>query len=332
MLFVYKQTGIIGCKGETVCRKENVMKKKILFCILAIFTCISLVGCGDGSNYNKAADYEEEGDYSAALEIYETIPDYKDSKERITYCESMISAIDSFDKAKETLNQKNSELDEEIAKAENLIAEGKTPLDEELKPALETAISDAKAAKVNVPEMPETADEISSEAKKMEEADYTDSLDSLSSAYTDLDKSIRQYELVDAPEESYVVECLHNVPDVEDISAVTEETDPNGLLNKAGSYTAFVIFSSDLVDQSDVLGDTIAEKGTACGGGVEVFANVEDAEKRDEYLGTFDGTIVRPGSHKVVGTVIVRTSDELTASQQKELEENVIAALTDLGE
>ena len=36
------------------------------------------------------------------------------------------------------------------------------------------------------------------------------------------------------------------------------------------------------------------------------------------------------GSHTVVGTTIVRTSDELTASQQKELETKLINSLVEL--
>lgn len=43
-----------------------------------------------------------------------------------------------------------------------------------------------------------------------------------------------------------------------------------------------------------------------------------------------DGGIFSPGSHRVVGTVIIRTSNQLTASQQKELEEKLIASLTEL--
>jgi hypothetical protein len=36
------------------------------------------------------------------------------------------------------------------------------------------------------------------------------------------------------------------------------------------------------------------------------------------------------GTNKVVGTLLVRTSDELTASQQKKLEKNIINALINL--
>lgn len=60
------------------------------------------------------------------------------------------------------------------------------------------------------------------------------------------------------------------------------------------------------------------------------YPNASDAEKRNDYLASFDGSIFASGSHTVVGTVLVRTSDELTASQQKALEANIIAELTNI--
>ena len=133
--------------------------------------------------------------------------------------------------------------------------------------------------------------------------------------------------MVNAPSEAYIISCLKNVSNVVDVSAVSEENDPNGNLNKAGGYTAQVYFTSDLINQNSVYGSSIIEKGTDCGGSIEVYATVEDAEKRNAYLGGFDGSLFASGSHTVLGTVIVRTSDELTASQQKEMEANIISAL-----
>ena len=57
---------------------------------------------------------------------------------------------------------------------------------------------------------------------------------------------------------------------------------------------------------------------------------MEDAEKRRDYLATYDGTIYANGTHTVIGTVLVRTSNKLTATQQKELEQKVIDAFTRL--
>jgi len=74
----------------------------------------------------------------------------------------------------------------------------------------------------------------------------------------------------------------------------------------------------------------LIDKGTDAGGEIEVYANEEDAIKRNDYLAAFDGGILSSRSHRVVGTVVIRISDELTASQQKALEEKVLNALSAL--
>lgn len=107
--------------------------------------------------------------------------------------------------------------------------------------------------------------------------------------------------------------------------------DPNGNLSKAGGYTACVYFSSDLVNQDEVYGDTVIDKGTDGGGAVEVYSSVEDANTRNDYLASFDGAgFLASGSHSVVGTVVIRTSDNLTATQQKEMEANIYNSLVEL--
>ena len=133
--------------------------------------------------------------------------------------------------------------------------------------------------------------------------------------------------LVDNPTQEYVIECLEKVPGILEIEAVTEDTDPMKNLNKPGWYTAHIYFSYQFVNQEDVYGDDLIDKGTDAGGSVEVYKTKEDANKRNEYLSTFDGGVLSSGSHTVVGTCVVRTSDELTASQQKLLESNIIFAL-----
>ena len=87
-----------------------------------------------------------------------------------------------------------------------------------------------------------------------------------------------------------------------------------------------------MINQDDITGSTIIEKGTDCGGSIEVYSVAEDAVARNDYLASFDGGIFASGSHIVVGTVLVRTSNELTASQQKEIEANIITALTEIAD
>lgn len=133
------------------------------------------------------------------------------------------------------------------------------------------------------------------------------------------------------PTEAFIVERLSGLPNITGMEAVTEDNDPNGNLNKQGGYTATVYFASDLVDQSNVYGKTIVDKGTEAGGAIEVYPTVEDANKRNEYLAGFDGAgMLSSGSHSVVGTIVIRTSDKLTASQQKEMEKNIYNSLIEI--
>ena len=112
---------------------------------------------------------------------------------------------------------------------------------------------------------------------------------------------------------------------------MTEENDPNHHLNKPRGYTAAIFFSySKVRDQyGQYAGKNSIEKGTAGGGCIEVFANAEDANARNDYLSSFDGNgLFDSGSHEVVGTVLIRTSHDLTATQQKELTAEIKSALT----
>lgn len=103
-------------------------------------------------------------------------------------------------------------------------------------------------------------------------------------------------------------------------------------MNKAGGYTAAIYFASSQIKEEDKLwlDGTIIENGTDGGGCIEVYATEDDAIKRRDYLAIFDGTRTASGTHTVVGTVLVRTSNCLTASQQKELEKKIIDNLTQL--
>ena len=307
------------------------MKKKFLLICLALLMCFGLSGC-KSTDYNDAIKLEEAKDYSSAATIYEELGEYKDSKEHLEYCNNMMDVIEKYNAARTVAEEKNVELDNAISAAEALILEGEPALDETLIPVLETVVSEAKAAKQSITEMPETENEIISVNDALNGIDYSDILSNLSEKQAALERSIKQYALVNAPTEAYIIECLKKVPNVIDISAVTEDNDPNGHLNKTGGYTAQVYFSSDLINQDEIGGITVIDKGTDCGGSIEVYSTVKDANSRNDYLASFDGGIFASGSHIVVGTVLVRTSDKLTASQQKEMEANIIAILTEISD
>lgn len=341
------------------------MKKRIA-ATLILTLCVMLSGC-KGSDYKEALAYQESGDYASAIAIFEQLGEYKDasskleecrkivsynealelmeekdfsgalvkftdlgsfrdSSEKKAFCEEMLSAVNAFEAAAGELSSKNDALDFAISTANEIVSE--KALDKSIQSTLKTAISEAKAAKVDIPEMPDTAVEIAAKAKEMTDTDYTDCIENLNCCRESFKKSIKQYSLVNNPTEEYVINCLKTVPGVLEISAATEENDPNGKLGKARGYTAAVYFSHENVNQSAIYGNSILEKGTDCGGQIEVYANEADANMRNQYLATYDGTIFASGSHTVLGTCVIRTSNELTASKQRELEANIIDALT----
>lgn len=240
------------------------------------------------------------------------------------------AAQDAFTNEVTRLTNQFAERDAAIQSAQAIVDSGEKAYVEALIPSLETAISNAKAVNVELPEMPSKLEDIKAETEKLKTVDCTESLNALELAKQNAEYSIQREKLVTAPTEAYVIERLRTVDAVKDISAVTETNDPNGNLNKQGGYTAQVYFSSPWVDQSQVYGDSLIDKGTDAGGSIEVYRTKEEATNRETYLAAFDGGILASGSHTVIGTVLVRTSDELTASQQKELETKLIQALIHL--
>lgn len=245
-------------------------------------------------------------------------------------------AVEAYNVVVSHIQEKNDQLDGEIKKLQELVDNEDKPLDETIIDTAKEALKNAGASKIVIGEMPKATKDILSRTKELSTpVDYSDELTSLSTAYTNLENSKKQYKQVVNPSEEFVMQRILTVDDVADARAVTEDQDPNGNLHKAGGYTSTIYFESKTVNQSDVYvsgeyADVLIDKGTDAGGAIEVYENVEDAEKRRDYLATYDGTIFANGTHTVIGTVLVRTSNELTATQQKELEQKVIDALTRL--
>lgn len=252
----------------------------------------------------------------------------------LTGCDSeeTKAAKESFKNEVARIQANYDALGAEIATAQELVITEEVPLDETLKPALEDTISDAKTIEFENPPMPSSAEEINAAAEELKSINYDDKIQALKDAETALSNSIEQRKLVTAPSEAFVIERLRGIDGVGEIAALTEETDGNGLLGKTGTYYAKVDFASPWIKDpySIYSGKSVAENSTAGGGSVEVFETEELAEKRNDYLATFDGGWLSSGSHKVLGTLVVRTSNELTASQQKKLEADIVASLTKL--
>lgn len=326
---------LTACKGSDYKKAIELQEAQDFLTAASIYetlgdyqdASIRLAECKNMISYNEAVAYQDNKDFTAAAKMFEELGSFLDSESRLSICNEMNEAIKLFGDALTSLEEKNNRLDDMISAANDVVFSEDPAIDETLRPALETAISETKAAKVSAPNLPETADEIIATSNSLLALDYSEVVSKLNEKQNSLESSIKQYALVDAPDEAYVITCLKRVPGVIDITAATEDNDPNGNLNKAGGYTAAVFFSHGNVNQSEVYGTTLIEKGTDAGGQIEVYSTLEDAIKRNTYLAAFDGTIFASGSHYVLGTVVVRTSNMLTASQQKELEANIIAEL-----
>ncbi|EOT43572.1 hypothetical protein [Enterococcus columbae] len=234
-------------------------------------------------------------------------------------------ATQSFNHTVTQIKQNNKKLKESIADVQETISSKKKPLDPNTLTAATTAITKARVKIVKIPNIPSKTEEIKTTTKKLNsKLDITTCLSDLQNSHTNLQNSIKQLTQVTNPSEAFVVERLTGLPNITGMEAVTEGNDPNGNLNKQGGYTSTVYFSSDLVNQEDVFGSTIVDKGTEAGGAIEVYRTEKDAQKRETYLAAFDGAgPFNSGSHKVLGTIVIRTSDKLAASQQKTLEQNI---------
>jgi hypothetical protein len=134
---------------------------------------------------------------------------------------------------------------------------------------------------------------------------------------------------ITVPTYEWVENRLNKVDGVTGTQAVTANNDPEGLLGKEGGYTDCVYFTVKEISASAVPGKNIVEKGTDAGGAVEVYASLEEARARCDYLGGFDGTVLYSGSYAIVGTMVIRTSYKLTNQQQIDLTSAIATAMVE---
>lgn len=237
-----------------------------------------------------------------------------------------------FNAAVKEVEAKNTELTSAMNDAQKILDKKEAVYDNTTKEAFITTLSDAKAAQRKIPDLPKKTADINAETKKLSEPlDYSSVINAISEKQTAYQNSVLQMKQITNPNEDFIIQRLKGIPNISGYQAVTEDHDPNGNLNKQGGYTSTVYFSTPLIDQSSVYGNDIVDKGTECGGAIEVYASEEDAEKRDSYLASFDGAgMLNSGSHKVLGTIVIRTSTKLTATQQNEFTNNITNKLLEL--
>lgn len=143
-----------------------------------------------------------------------------------------------------------------------------------------------------------------------------------------LTESIKLVEQITVPDESWLIERLQSVDGIKEIEAIAEDNDPNGMLNKEDGYVSCIYFSYAKVKDSAVPGKTVIDKGTDCGGAIENYRTLEEAENRVEYLKGFDDTVLYSGSYAIVGTMVIRTSYLLNDEEQYDLTDAITQAIT----
>lgn len=130
------------------------------------------------------------------------------------------------------------------------------------------------------------------------------------------------------PKESWVIKRLERIEGIEGLQAVTEKKDPNNMLGIKGGYTSCVYFNHKDISLNIVTGNDIVEKGTDCGGAIEVYEDKEAAEMRCNYLLQYDNTLLYSGSYAILGTIVIRTSALLTDEKQVELTNKIFEEFT----
>lgn len=142
-----------------------------------------------------------------------------------------------------------------------------------------------------------------------------------------------------APTAESIVSAVQKVNTVSSACITNEDNDPNGKLGKPGTYFIKVTFrdsrsTADNLMYDESLGsqreakDT-CEVGNDAGGSVEVFRTQDDAKRRGEELQSMAGGFFDSGTSKVINTSVIRTSSEMKASEQKDLEAQLVTALTE---
>lgn len=293
----------------------------------------------------------------AFKEYSKVVVNYQDCVEQ--YNES----VSSYNEIANKIIATNEEYTVAIDGAQKTIDSGNIPYNEKTMTTLSETLKDARNQMVDTPTLYKTAkkytvdeslskssekkingvvdklngkiDSMNKDKKTMDSVvkelnvpDYSSTLNTIKEQKEDLEESYAVQKQIMNPTQDWVLSKLNNVNDISNIACATEDNDPNGNLGKDGGYTAQIYFSSSLLGTQTLAGDKLIDEGTDAGGSIEVYQNVEDAKRRNEYLSTFDGTVVSAGKHAVLGTMVVRASSELTASKQNKFMDELVAALT----
>lgn len=204
-------------------------------------------------------------------------------------------------------------------------------LDESLNKSLASKISEAnESLNAEKSEIVSATSEVGEESTALSVPDYSKIIAEIKDEEELLENSYAIQKQITNPTQDFVLAKINNVENIANVACATEENDPNGKLGKDGGYTAQIYFSSPLLGTETIAGDKLIDAGTDAGGSIEVYKTVEAAEARNSYLASFDGGIFDSGKHKVIGTMVVRVSTNLTATKQDSFINEIIEALIEL--
>ena len=241
-------------------------------------------------------------------------------------------AVDSFNNIAQKVKKQNNILEDKIKTANQLLSNKDKPLDENLSSELKNEITSAEKAKRKISKIKKSTSDINKQVEALKKPlDYTTEIKKLDDLNQKYSTSVKQLKQITNPSSSFIESRLKEIDTITGVQSATEDNDPNKGLNKQGSYTASVYFTDSLVTDT-IEGKDIVTKGTDAGGNIEVYKTVEDAQKRNEYLSAFDGlrAMLNTGSHYVYGTIIIRTSGRLTATQQNDLTQKIYQKLIEI--
>lgn len=323
--------------------------------IAAVILLITIICVITACDHSSQSGQETHSPQLSLGDVEEVICDYNETataynQKAKTYNEIVIQ-----------INNENQKLNSAITAAQLVADAGETPFDAETLTALEQMIAVAEQTLVVVGEALPTYDLITLpddlqkngyaafcdtvqeqiatiEKQQVPEViaipDYSDVIKELETVSKTYLSSVQSMKQVTAPEEDFVVERLKRIDYIVGLAAVTEEHDPNKLLGTEGGYISCLYFSDSRVDKTQLNipagKNNVIDIGTVGGGSIEVYSTVEDAVTRNEYLTSFDGTDLDPGTHMVVGTLIIRISSKLSGAQQDEMTEQITSVLTSI--
>jgi hypothetical protein len=100
------------------------------------------------------------------------------------------------------------------------------------------------------------------------------------------------------------------IPQVTKVTVWTETTDANQLLGRPNQYTS----AASLADKRAPAGET----GVDAGATVEVFATLDDAQQRADYIAAIkQGGLMGTEYHTIAGTALLRVTGTLTPTASR---------------